>query len=339
MDVRAFVVLVALSSLAFAEAYPPAATNTFKSVSLKLHDAVRNKDVPVRVTYPTNSDKVPLIVFSHGAGGSGDGYTGLTEYWAEHGYICLQPTHADSMQQQKEEGKNATLFGAMWDASVNPEAWVNRTKDIVLVLDSIDEIEKRVPAIKGRIDRSRIGVSGHAFGAFTSQAVAGALIKLPGEAEPKSFRDRRVKAVLLLSPQGAGKTGLVETSWKDFKLPMMVMTGSRDYGDLGTLGKEKRGPEWRTEPYRYAPVGDKYLIFISNASHMSFTGLPAADTGLLAKKSAQRGIDEKAIFEWIRIGSLAFWDDYLKQEKSAKNYLETDELAKTANGQVKVDRK
>ncbi len=37
---------------------------------LVLHDAHRNKDLHVRIFYPNDSGKYPVIVFSHGAGGS-----------------------------------------------------------------------------------------------------------------------------------------------------------------------------------------------------------------------------------------------------------------------------
>jgi predicted dienelactone hydrolase len=342
MKVRTLVWLVVfLSNLLWAQTYPSTQAVTVKAVSFRLHDDARNKDLPLRVVYPTKSGKVPLIVFSHGAGGSGDGYTGLTDYWAQRGYIVIQPTHADSFEQQKEAGRRATLFSALYDSSVSPDAWVNRVKDIVFVLDSLDAIEKQVPEIKGRIDREKIGVGGHSFGAFTAQAIGGALVQFPGEPQPRSIRDPRVKAVLLMSPQGTGKVGMVETSWKDFEIPMMVMTGSRDYGDWKLIGRDKEAasPEWRTEPFKLAKAGDKYLVFIKDASHMSFTGLPATQTGALAQRSEKLGIDEKAIFEWVQTGSLAFWDTYLKQEKPARSFLQNDELAKVSNGSIKIDRK
>jgi predicted dienelactone hydrolase len=342
MKLRALVVLVVLfSGFVWAQAYPSAQVLPLKSASFRLHDDARNKDIPIRVVYPAKSGKVPLIVFSHGAGGSGEGYTGLTDYWAQHGYICISPTHADSFDQQKEAGRHASLFSALYDSSVSPEAWLNRVKDVVFVLDSLDAIEKQAPEIKGRIDHDKIGVGGHSFGAFTAQAVGGALVQFPGEPQPKSLRDPRVKAVLLLSPQGTGKAGMVESSWKDFENPMMVMTGSRDYGDWRTMGREKEAasPEWRTEPYKFAKAGDKYLLFIKDASHMSFTGLPATQTGSLAQRSQALGIDEKAIFQWVQTGSMAFWDTYLKQEKSARVFLQNDDLAKLSNGSIKIDRK
>jgi len=39
------------------------------------HDATRNRDVPVRIYVPENhSQPSPVIIFSHGLGGSREGY-------------------------------------------------------------------------------------------------------------------------------------------------------------------------------------------------------------------------------------------------------------------------
>jgi predicted dienelactone hydrolase len=46
----------------------------------------------------------PVIVFSHGAGGSGQNYFPLTHYWATHGYVIIQPTHNDSIALRRERG-------------------------------------------------------------------------------------------------------------------------------------------------------------------------------------------------------------------------------------------
>src|SRR4051812_45255058 len=69
-----------------------------------LKDPQRNKELQVRITYPVTAGRYPVVVFSHGAGGSKNTDVLLTEYWANHGYICLQPTHADSVQLAREQG-------------------------------------------------------------------------------------------------------------------------------------------------------------------------------------------------------------------------------------------
>src|SRR5438874_652897 len=62
-----------------------------------LHDKRRDKDLPVYVSYPKGEGPFPVIVFSHGAGGTGRHYEALLKFWSSHGYVCLAPTHAESL--------------------------------------------------------------------------------------------------------------------------------------------------------------------------------------------------------------------------------------------------
>src|SRR5580698_6059441 len=65
---------------------------------LSLRDAARNRTVPLTVYYPVGQGHwpFPIIIFSHGAGGSKDGYRYLGSYWAAHGYVVIHPTHFGS---------------------------------------------------------------------------------------------------------------------------------------------------------------------------------------------------------------------------------------------------
>src|SRR5437879_2469655 len=60
-------------------------------------DDRRSREVPVKV-YAPRSDKgpFPVIVFSHGLGGTRDGYEYLGRHWASHGYVCVHLQHHGS---------------------------------------------------------------------------------------------------------------------------------------------------------------------------------------------------------------------------------------------------
>src|SRR5215471_1389673 len=75
------------------------------TIDTTIHDARRNKDLPIRVVAPKSGGPFPVIVFSHGAGGSGKNYFALTGYWASHGYVLIQPTHNDSLALRRENGE------------------------------------------------------------------------------------------------------------------------------------------------------------------------------------------------------------------------------------------
>ena len=312
---------------------------------LVLRDKARGKDLPVAVRYPkagAPGEKFPVIVFSHGLGASGKNYAPLTEYWASHGYVVLQPTHTDSYMLRREQGMNGLEAARdLMDDLGSSDGRADRVRDVTFLLDSLSEIEGRVPAIRGRLDRGRIGVGGHSYGAYTSQMIGGVTLKLPGEATPRSFADRRAAAVLLLSPQGHDDIGLTDGSWDNLRVPMMLMTGTYDTGRAG------QPPDWRLEPFKFCPPGDKYALFIEGANHLSFTGRWAGGEprdgagGLLARRyeRAARGTDQKAVFGYVEQASLAFWDAYLKGEGRAKDFLKSDALARLSGGAAKLSRK
>jgi predicted dienelactone hydrolase len=290
-----------------------------------LHDAKRNKDLHVRVFYPNDRGKYPLIVFSHGAGGSQTCCESLTRHWASYGYVTVQPTHDDSALQRRNAGdENIRFMQAVRDALKQPALWESRPRDISFVLDSVGTLENRIPGLAGKIDQERIGVAGHSMGSYTTEAIAGALIDLPGH-PGTNFVDKRVKAILCLSPQGPGQFGLTDHSFDRVALPYMGMTGSLD--SLGPIAS----PAWHRVPFESSQPGDKYHLFIQGANHMSFI---SARTALPARAS-----QGEEILGYTNSASLAFWDAYLKKDGQAIKYLESSALADSSDGAVKLSRR
>ena len=295
-----------------------------------LKDSTRAKDLPVRIYYPYAKGPFPVIIFSHGAGGSKEGYAYLGHHWASHGYVCIHPSHADSVAMNRKKGREYSLRDAVREALTDPKAWRNRPKDISFIIDSLGEFEKEAPQLKGKMDRARIGVGGHSFGAYTSQLIGGAKIAAEQAGKTKNFRDSRVSAVLLISAQGPGQMGLATGSWDSMSLPMMDMTGSEDKGALG------QSPEWRMEAFRSSPAGDKYHVFVEGATHGSFTGLVLKGRNRLT--DAISGTDPK-ILDYTKIATTSFWDAYLKGDRKAKKYLQGNALEDYSSGAVSIDRR
>jgi predicted dienelactone hydrolase len=206
---------------------------------LALHDSKRGKDVPIKIYYPDGLGPFPVIIFSHGAFGSRETYWALGEYWASYGYVSIHPSHDDSRQ---DSGYRGGLMQVLRDSHL----WESRPGDISFVIDSLPQIEKLAPELKGKLDPSRIGVGGHSYGAYTAQAI-GAGVTMPGESTPRSFADRRVKAVVIMSPQGEGEMGLTSRSWETMGLPTLLMY-------------------------------DKYDVELEGATHFTFVG-PFRKTG------------------------------------------------------------
>jgi predicted dienelactone hydrolase len=297
----------------------------FEASDLVLHDSKRSKDLHVRVFYPEQTGKYPVIVFSHGAGGSQTCCDALTRHWASYGYITIQPTHEDSALQRRNTGEENIRFPpAVREALKKPELWEGRPRDISFVLDSLSSLERRIPGLAGKIDAAHIGVAGHSMGSYTAEAIAGALIDLPNQ-KRANFLDSRVKAVLCLSPQGPGQFGLTEHSFDRLSLPYLGVTGSLD--SLGPVAT----PAWHKKPFERSVQGDKYHLLIEGANHMSFISAN--------RISAARQSQAEAILGYTNSASLAFWDAYLKGDASAKAYLESDRLEKQSNNAVQLDRR
>jgi predicted dienelactone hydrolase len=273
-------------------------------------ETIRLGTFDVRVTYPKGDAPAPVLVFSHGLYGSKDGYQVLARFWASHGYAVIQPTHPDSLK----EG-----FKGQAEAM---QAWDERPKQISQVIDALATIEEKTGT---KLDRERIGVGGHSFGAHTSMLVGGA-VAYPGLlSKGTSFRDPRVKATLLISPQGVG--GIFRNdSWKEYPVPALVITGSLDTSPINDTK-----PENRLDPYNLGPAGKMHLVWIEGAHH-GFGGISGARfKGAGPPDEGQVWVVEQA--------SLAFLDAFVKGDEAAVKWLAEGELGKTDRAKVRCEVK
>ena len=108
----------------------------------------------------------PLILLSHGTGGSALGMGWLGHYLASQGYIAASVNH---------HGNNAIepylAHGFM--------LWWERATDFTVL---IDNLLNDIDFFENRIDDSKIGVAGFSLGGFTSILLAG------GRCDPDSFQ-------------------------------------------------------------------------------------------------------------------------------------------------------
>lgn len=98
----------------------------------------RGEDLKVRVTAPASGDGLPVLVFSHGFGGSMNEYAPLVDFWAASGFAVVQPTHLDSR-----------TLGVPPEDPRTPHIWRHRIEDLVRVLDGLPTLEAAVPGPPG----------------------------------------------------------------------------------------------------------------------------------------------------------------------------------------------
>src|SRR6185295_15877755 len=79
---------------------PAGSSYTVATVSYDWTDTARNRKVPVKIYYPQKGQgPFPVIIFSHGLGGSREGYEYLGRHWASHGYVSVHVQHQGSDDQ------------------------------------------------------------------------------------------------------------------------------------------------------------------------------------------------------------------------------------------------
>lgn len=228
----------------------------------------RGRPLELRVTAPLTGTALPIILLSHGHGPSHyvpskDGYAPLATFWAEHGFVVIQPTHA-----------NSKVAGFGPDAPGAPFFWKSRVQDMTLILDSLDQISAQAPFLASRLDPSRIAVAGHSLGGQTAGILLGAGIT--DTADPAVQRltmpDPRITAGLLLAAPGNGGDSLSDNArthyttlnpdFTTLNTPTLVVAGDADVNPHLT----SRGADWHLDPFTHAP-GAQSLLTLHGGKH------------------------------------------------------------------------
>ena len=98
----------------------------------------------------------PIIVWSHGLGGSVDGAAFLSRYIASHGYVIVHVQHYGT-DSSLWEGKDGHPWDIIRDTKISRAATLNRYKDIPFALDQLSGWLDQYPEIKEIADLSTIG--------------------------------------------------------------------------------------------------------------------------------------------------------------------------------------
>jgi predicted dienelactone hydrolase len=215
--------------------------------------------------------RYPLVVFSHGATGSGLTSAFVTETLARQGFVVAAPDHSDETFAARIDPDD---MPSKLGIAIRSLAYATKVRSKFLgdeARESRPEIAYRPAEIKAaidllvnasrdesspfhnRIDADRIGVMGHSFGAWSAMAAAGAV---------PQFADSRVKAVALLSA-AVDERLFSRQEIAGMKVPTMMLFGSTEV-------KQGRGND-REIYYQHLP-GPKYMYEIEDVDHVAFSG-------------------------------------------------------------------
>ncbi|WP_097913003.1 alpha/beta hydrolase family protein [Streptomyces sp. b84] len=219
----------------------------------------RSVDLRVKVTAPLSGRNLPVIVFSHGNAWSLDGYEPLVDRWAAAGFVVVQPTHLDSRRN-----------GIGWDDPRFATIWRVRIADLHAVLDGLGDILLQAGGLETRVDRERIAIVGHSWGAQTAGAILGARVLNADSVPGEDFSHPAVSAGALIAATGTGDTltpfaaehlPFMRPDYSTMTTPALVVAGGKDRSQLST-----RGPEWFTDAYHLGP-SPKSLLSIAEGEH------------------------------------------------------------------------
>jgi predicted dienelactone hydrolase len=240
----------------------------------------RPVDLQLKVSAPTEGSGLPIILLSHGQGHSNhlsslNGYAPLANHWAEQGFVVLQPTHLSSR-----------TLDLPADTPGAPMFWQERAEDMAHLIDRLDEIEKAVPQLQNRLDRTKIAVAGHSMGGHTASLLLGM------KTEGISLKEPRIKAGVLLGTTGRGDglTEFVATNYPfmlsadftDMTTPALVVAGDKDGSEHLTVN----GPEWHTDPFHLSPA-PKDLLVLEGGEH-GLGGVSGYDVAETTDESPER---------------------------------------------------
>ncbi len=287
-------------------------------------DTERSRDVPVKIYLPkTGSAPYPVVIFSHGLGGSRDAAVYLGEAWSRHGYLCVFVQHHGSdtsvWQSVAKEGRQA-MFQQL-EAAANGQNLLLRVGDIKFALNELERLNRTAGALKGKIDLKRIALAGHSFGAGTALAVAGE--SYPRSRDKFNGKDKRIKSAIYLCPP-ASKQGTPAEIYGSIDIPGMLLTGTEDDSPIGrtNAGERRTAFDGMKAPHQY-------LINFIGADHAVFGGRgfrPALKT------------DAKYQSMVVELSS-KFLDASLNEDASAWHWLDSKEVTTYLGDTAQFEKK
>lgn len=289
------------------------------------HDTARDRTIAAKFYKPERGDPAPVIVFSHGLGGSTDAATYLGEHLASWGFLSVHIQHpgSDTEVWQGERGRFA-IVRALRQAAANPQTAIDRFNDLPFALDQISD--RRGP-LELNADTSRMGMAGHSFGAHSVLAAAGrAYVTQDGEF---SFKDDRIKAAVALSPAPPGRHATEQEYpqiYAPIDIPIMHMTGTEDTTPLD----RNQSPTSREIPFRFIQGSPQYLVVFEGGDHGVFSG---QRLGRPAPENYPR------IQAHVSGVTIAFFLAHLNDDAEARDWLNGPGLMNALSDGDRIERK
>jgi predicted dienelactone hydrolase len=267
----------------------------------------RQRTLPWRLRLPSGDAPCPLVLYSHGLGGSRESGHAWGTAWAEAGVAVLHLQHPGSDIDALRGGPRAV------QAAGSADQLIERLQDLRFVINELLRRSGVGEAPWNRIRAGSIGVAGHSFGALTTQAVAGQ--RYPGVGD---LSDPRPRAFVALSPSlPIGVKMPPSEAFAGVVRPFFALTGSRDAGPI-----QMNPSAQRAAVYDALPRGQRALLWLEGATHQTFGGgrFGGGPDGI-PSQGRQDSPDRHSAL--IAKGTAAWWRWHLLGDEAAHSQLQS----------------
>lgn len=303
---------------------PPVPAEEIDSVRYEWHDAKRAREVPAKFYFPkAGTAPLPVVIFSHGLGGSREGYEYLGRHWAACGYVSVHLQHLGSDEAVWKNAAPGEGMKAMSKASLDLRNALNRPPDVSFAIDQLTVLNTDPASpVRGRLDLDRIAVAGHSFGGFTAMVIAGQAL---GPTASTRLADPRVKCAIEMSAPVAPQAQR-DRAYGTIKIPVLHLTGTLD----DAIVHETKAEDRRI-PFDLMTQADTALIIFQGGDHMVFSGRPRQVGG---------NPEQDAKFQRLTCAATtAFLDGYLKPDAAAQSWIMDGGFGKHAGAAATVETK
>jgi dienelactone hydrolase len=261
---------------------------------------------------PVREGKFPLIVFSHGNGGSRHQNTFWCDFVASHGYVVVSADHTGNASMTLINGRMIP-----YERKERLNSAADRPKDMSFLLDQMTHWHQGGDSrFAGKLDLGAVCACGMSFGSMTAVRC--------GDADP------RFKSVIAMSGAPVAHTNLT--------IPILWMLGTEDT-TIGTQGNTL------IRTYHDRQTGPSFLLEMKNGGHYSFTDMFKLnkDHGDGVGSGKRRATGEpfdftpmETTYTLVNAYSLAFVELYSRGNREALRFLQTnhwpDDLVWQASG-------
>jgi predicted dienelactone hydrolase len=280
------------------------------SRQLRIADEAKGLSFPALVLYPTEvpsapvafgpyafdvspdapvaAGRFPLVVVSHGNGGSHLLYRTIGVHLARNGYV------AASLEHPGNNRNDNSLEGTL-------ENLVRRPRHVRMTVDAVVSD----PQLGAHVQPDNVAILGHSMGTYTALAVAGGIPWTETRQRVGAVPDPRVRALVLLAP--AAGWYIPEDSLKNVDVPILMLAAEHD----------PVTPRWNADVVLNGVPDRSRVIWrvVENAGHFSFLSPfpPHMKNPGFRPSTDPEGFDREKFHEQLPGEVLEFLDRSLKK--------------------------